>query len=161
MADVAPVIAYQRGFDFAVSPAELWAAIEDVEAYERRWPWLRDFSIDGGSLKTGAVMSGIVVPPVPYRMRVQVELIRCHRPSLIDALVHGDLEGEAKLRLRRIDGGTGTRVEAMWRIEMMQRSMRIASRVAHPLLLKAHDVVVDVTVRGFRRELEPRPAAPA
>jgi carbon monoxide dehydrogenase subunit G len=154
------VIAYRRGFDFAVTPAELWAAIEDVAAYERRWPWLREFSIDGGSLKTGSVLHGIVVPPVPYRMRVEVELIRCRRPSFIDALVHGDLEGEAKLRMRRVDGGTGTRVEVTWRIEMMQRSMRIASRVAHPLLLKAHDVVVDVTVRGFRRELERSSAAP-
>jgi hypothetical protein len=36
---------------------------------------------------------------------------------------------------------------------MMQRPMRIASRLAHPLLVKAHDVVVDVTVAGFRRHL--------
>jgi hypothetical protein len=47
---VAPVIAYQRAFEFAVSSAELWAAIEDVEAYERRWPWLRDFGLESGSL---------------------------------------------------------------------------------------------------------------
>jgi hypothetical protein len=130
-----------------------------VGAYERRWPWLREFSIDNGALKSGSVMRGIVVPPVPYRMRVEVELIRCRRPSLIDALVHGDLEGEAKLRLRGAAGGAGTHVEVSWRIEMMQRSMRIASRVAHPLLLRAHDVVVDVTVRSFRRELERSAAA--
>jgi carbon monoxide dehydrogenase subunit G len=152
---VAPVIEYQREFDFAVTPAELWATIEDAEEFESWWPWLREFSIDGGSLKTGTVMHGVVVPPLPYRMRVDVELVRCRRPNLIDALVHGDLKGEAKLRLRRADGGTGTRANVSWRIEMMQRPMRIASRLAHPLLVKAHDVVVDVTVAGFRRHLVP------
>ena len=97
-----PVIEYEHAFDFAVTPAELWATIEDVEEFERWWPWLRDFSIDGGVLKTGAVMHGAVVPPLPYRMRVDVELIRCRRPGLIDALVHGDLEGEAELRFRPV-----------------------------------------------------------
>jgi carbon monoxide dehydrogenase subunit G len=150
---VAPVIEYEREFDFPVTPAQLWAAIEDAERFERWWPCLREFRIDGGSLKTGAVMHGVVVPPVPYRMRVDVELVRCRRPSLIDALVHGDLKGEAKLRLHAAGDGTGTRAKVMWRIEMMQRPMRIASRVAHPLLVKAHDVVVDVTVAGFRRHL--------
>jgi len=94
---------------------------------------------------------------VPYRMRVDVELVRCRRPSLIDAIVLGDLKGTAKLRLRATDGGSGTRVSVSWRIEMMQRAMRIASRVAHPLLVKAHDVVVDVTVAGFRRHLANNP----
>lgn len=151
MAYVPPVIAYQRGFDFAVTPAQLWATIEDAETFERRWSWLREFSIEGRPLKTGSVMHGVVVPPVPYRMRVDVELVRCRRPSLIDALVHGDLEGEANLRMRR--AGDGTRVEVAWRVEMMQRSMRIASRVAHPLLARAHDAVVETTVAGLRREL--------
>lgn len=151
MIHVPPVIAYQRGFDFAATPAELWAAIGDADAFERRWSWLRDFSIEGGSLKTGSVMHGVVVPPVRYRMRVDVELVRCRRPSVIDALVHGDLEGVATLRMRR--AGDGTRVEVTWRVEMMQRTMRIASAVAHPLLVKAHDVVVEMTVAGFRREL--------
>jgi carbon monoxide dehydrogenase subunit G len=150
---VPPVIEYEREFDFAVTPAALWATIEDAEAFEGWWPWLREFRIDGGSLKTGSVMHGVVVPPVPYRMRVDVELVRCQRPSLIDAVVGGDLRGTAKLRLRPSDDGTGTRANVAWRVEMMQRAMRIASRVAHPLLVKAHDVVVEVTVAGFRRHL--------
>jgi carbon monoxide dehydrogenase subunit G len=146
-----PVIEYRREFDFPVTPAELWAAIEDAEEFESWWPWLREFTIEGGSLRTGSVLRGVVVPPLPYRMRLRVELVRCRRPSLIDALVYGDLEGEAQLRLSRI--GDGTRAEVAWRLEMMQRPMRLASRVARPLLVRAHDVVVEVTVSGFRRQL--------
>jgi len=150
---VAPVIDFEREFDFPVTPAELWATIDDSDSFGLWWPWLREFSIDGGSLKTGSVMHGVVVPPLPYRIRVDVELVRCRRPSLIDALVHGDLEGVATLRMRRGQDGMGTRVRVAWQIEMMQRPMRIASRLAHPLLVKAHDVVVDATVAGFRRHL--------
>jgi hypothetical protein len=61
------------------------------------------------------------------------------------------LEGEATLRLHPAPGGV--RVEAAWSIEMMQRPMRLASRVARPVLVWGHDRVVDVTVAGFRRGL--------
>jgi uncharacterized protein YndB with AHSA1/START domain len=146
-----PVIEYRREFEFPVKPAELWAAIDDTDAFESWWPWLRGFTIEGGSLRTGSILRGVVVPPVPYRMRLEVEIVRSRRPSLIDAAVRGDLVGDAHLRLRRSE--TGTCVEVAWNVEMMQRPMRLASRVARPLLLRAHEVVVEVTVSGFRRRL--------
>lgn len=148
---MAPVIDFKRTFEFDVTPAVLWAALEDGAAFERWWPWLHEFRLDGGGLKTGAVMHGVVTPPVPYRMRLDVELIRVRRPSRVDAAVHGDLEGEAWLRLRR--SGGGTIVEATWCVEMMQKPMRLASHLAHPLLVRAHDLVVDATVASFRRRL--------
>jgi carbon monoxide dehydrogenase subunit G len=148
---VAPIITYARAFDFDLAPRELWAALADPGAFERWWPWLRQFEIEGGSIRTGAVMRGTVAPPVPYRMRVEVELVRVRRPGIIDAKVHGDLQGNASLRLKQ--AGTGTIAEVAWTIEMMPRSMRLASAVAHPLLVRAHDAVVDMTVAGFRRRL--------
>jgi hypothetical protein len=36
---------------------------------------------------------------------------------------------------------------------MMQRPMRVAARVASPVLRWGHDRVVDATVAGFRRHL--------
>ncbi len=145
-----PVVEYRRTFDFAVPPAELWRTIEHHESYEEWWPYLRELTVDGG-LSTGSVLRGVVRPPVPYRMRLEIVLERCRRPSLIDARVHGDLEGEAHLRFRR--EGEGTRAEASWTVEMMQPAMRLANLLARPLLLKAHDVVVDLTVASFRRQL--------
>jgi hypothetical protein len=85
-------------------------------------------------------------------LRIDVELTECVPPRRIDAVVHGDLEGEATLEIR--DAGAGSRVEVAWTVEMMQRSMRMASRFAHPLLQWGHDVVVGITVAGFRRRLE-------
>jgi len=40
-----------------------------------------------------------------------------------------------------------------WSIEMMQRPMRMAARLAHPLMRWGHDRVVETTVAGYRRHL--------
>jgi hypothetical protein len=146
-----PVIDYERAFEFPVTPSVLWETIEHTEQFETWWPWLREFRLDGGSLAVGSVLHGVVAPPVPYRMRVDVELIGCVTEQSIDALVHGDLEGDARLRFFR--SRIGTRVEVAWTVEMMQAPMRLASRVARPVIKLGHDAVVEMTVARFRRQL--------
>ena len=130
----------------------MWDAIEREDQFEGWWSWLEEFRLDGGRLQEGAVLHGSVVPPLPYRMRVRVGVVRCERPALIDATVHGDLEGEARLRVR--PDGNGSGVEVAWTVEMMQIPMRMASRVAYPLLKWGHDRVVEITVASFRRHVE-------
>jgi len=146
-----PVITYRRDYEFPVSPAEVWDAIEEVDQFEGWWPWLEEFRLEGDSLTAGAVLHGVVAPPLPYRMRIQVELTQSDRPLRMEALIHGDLEGVAELALR--PEGTGSNVEVAWKVEMMQRPMRLASRMAHPVLQWGHDRVVELTVAGFRRRL--------
>jgi uncharacterized protein YndB with AHSA1/START domain len=148
-----PIITYRGEFEFGQHPAAaLWRAMGEVDQFEAWWSWLEDFTLEGDALVPGSVLHGVVAPPVPYRLRIDVELTECVPPRRIDAVVHGDLEGEATLEIR--DAGAGSRVEVAWTVEMMQRSMRMASRFAHPLLQWGHDVVVGVTVAGFRRRLE-------
>jgi uncharacterized protein YndB with AHSA1/START domain len=145
------VIDYRRSFLFEVSPEELWQALSEPGRFEAWWGWLGELRVDGDGLVDGAVLSGLVSPPVPYRMRVTVHLDRCQRPARIDATVEGDLRGTASLRLHPHEAGTSA--EVAWRIEMMQRAMRVAARVASPVLRWGHDRVVDMTVHGFRRHL--------
>jgi carbon monoxide dehydrogenase subunit G len=147
-----PVIDYGREYEFAVTPSELWEGLQQVEEFERWWPWLEEFRLEGNTLATGAVLHGVVAPPLPYRMRIRVELTRCDSPVAIDAVIGGDLEGEARLRVRA--AGTGSRVEVRWTVEMMQRPMRLATRFGRPLMQWGHDRVVEMTVDGFRRRLE-------
>jgi uncharacterized protein YndB with AHSA1/START domain len=146
-----PVITYRREYEFPVSPAELWDAIEEVDQFETWWPWLEEFRLEGDALEAGAVLHGVVAPPLPYRMRIQVELTEYERPHRMKALIHGDLEGNASLLVR--PNGAGSIVEVAWEVEMMQRPMRMASRMAHPVLQWGHDRVVELTVAGFRRRL--------
>jgi carbon monoxide dehydrogenase subunit G len=148
-----PVFEYRRAYEFALAPAAIWERMEHLDQFERSWPWLQEFRLEGGPLAAGSVLHGVVAPPVPYRMRIRVELTQCEPPELIDATVSGDLEGEAHLRLR--PAGPNSMVEVAWTVEMMQRPMRLASRMGgRPLLQWGHDRVVDMTVAGFRRRLE-------
>jgi carbon monoxide dehydrogenase subunit G len=147
-----PVIEYRRAYEFAATPEAFWNTLEEVDQFKEWWSWLDEFRLDGESLKAGSVLTGVVAPPLPYRMRIRVELVRCEPPSFVDAVVHGDLEGVARLEMRPCE--IGTTAEITWTLEMMQRAMRMASRVAHPLLQWGHDQVVDITVAGFRRRLE-------
>ena len=145
------VIDYRGSFALDVPPAVVWHAIERGERFETWWAWLREFRLDGGVIAPGAVLRGVVVPPVPYTMRVRVEIDACDPPTSIDATVRGDIEGPARLVLHQAGGGT--RAEVTWTIEMRTRAMRMAARVAHPLLRWGHDRVVEATVDGFRRHL--------
>jgi hypothetical protein len=145
------VIEYDGTFTFPVPVAQLWARLVQVDRFSSWWSWLREFSVDGNGLEHGTVLHGVVAPPLPYRIRLDVVLDECVPERRITAFVHGDLEGEAQLTFDGDD--TETRAHANWTIEMMQRPMRVAARIAHPLLRWGHDRVVDATVDGFRRHL--------
>ncbi len=147
-----PVFDYRREYEFALTPAAMWERMEHLDQFESWWPWLQEYRLEGGGLAPGSVLHGVVVPPLPYRMAIRVELTRCEQPGVIDALVGGDLEGEAHLRVRA--EGIRSRVEVAWTVEMMQRPMRLASRFGRPLLQWGHDRVVEATVAGFRTRLE-------
>jgi carbon monoxide dehydrogenase subunit G len=145
------VIDYAGRFSFPVPPREVWSAVEHFERFEAWWGWLGELRVEGPGLVAGSVLLGVVAPPLPYRMRLRVELMACDPPRSIDASVHGDLVGHARLVLE--PEGEGTRATVAWTIEMMQRPMRLAARVASPVLRWGHDRVVDATVAGFRRHL--------
>lgn len=145
------VIDYKGRFILDAPPRSIWRTIERWDEFESWWAWLNDFSIDGPGLSDGTVLSGVVAPPVPYRMRLHVDLGRCSPPHRIEAAVHGDLEGTALLVLDPV--GQRTAAEISWSIEMMQRPMRLAARFARPLLTWGHDRVVDMTVASFRKQL--------
>lgn len=145
------VIDYRHGYEFPLPPESIWDALEEVDQFALWWPWLEEFRLEGDSLLTGAVLHGVVAPPLPYRMHVQIELTRCEKPRIIEALVHRDLEGKASIALR--PQGVGAHVEVAWTVEMMQRPMRLVDRMAHHTLKWGHDRVVENTVAGFRRRL--------
>jgi hypothetical protein len=147
----APVITYRSGFRFDVPPGQLWDRVDHPDRFEQWWPWLSEFRVDGDGLSSGSVLHGVVAPPLPYRMRLDIDLVECRRPCAIDAVVRGDLTGPAQLRLR--PEGRGTWAEVAWTLEMRQPSMRLAGRIGRPVLQWGHDRVVEMTVAGFRRRI--------
>jgi hypothetical protein len=99
-------VEYQASFWFPVSPSHLWAVIERFDLFESWWGWLADFRADDGGLVNGNVLHGSVIPPVPFRLRLDVRLQRCERPRLVEAAIDGNLRGRATLQLEPAGGGT-------------------------------------------------------
>jgi Polyketide cyclase / dehydrase and lipid transport len=152
------VIDYEGTFTFPAPVEQVWATIGRFDHYPSWWSWLHAFHVDGNALAPGTVLHGIVAPPLPYRMHLDVVLDQLEPERSIDAFVHGDLEGVARITFER--DGNQTQVYARWTIEMMQQPMRVAARIAYPLLRWGHDRVVDATVDGFRRHLSDADSAP-
>jgi hypothetical protein len=145
------VIDYDGTFTFPVSVARLWATMVEVDLFSSWWGWLHDFSVEGNGVEHGAVLHGVVEPPLPYRMRLAVVVDECVPEQRITAFVHGDLDGVARITFDGNDAQACAHAE--WTLEMMQRPMRMAARIAHPLMRWGHDRVVDATVDSFRRHL--------
>jgi uncharacterized protein YndB with AHSA1/START domain len=147
----APVLTYRNDFGFDLPPDRLWQQLEALDQFEHWWPWLTDLTIEGDGLSTGSVLRGTVSPPLPYRLRLRIQVDRCQPEQVIDATIDGDLAGDAHLRFH--PEGPGTRIAAAWTLEMRQPAMRLASRIGRPVLQWGHDRVVEVTVAGFRRRI--------
>jgi hypothetical protein len=142
------VIEYRGAFSFPCRPEEMWSAMQRVDCFESWWGWLRELRVEGRALEAGCVLHGVVVPPLPYRLAVRIALLESVRPQRIDAAIHGDLEGAAHLVLEAERDGTRANVSSS--IEVMQRPLRFAGRLAPPVLRWGHDRVVEATVSSFR-----------
>ena len=150
------VVHYIGEFWVAVPAAELWQMIETIERYQEWWPWLEGLSSQRPGLVAGNVLRATVVPPVPYRVRLQVRFESCERPSLAVATVSGDLRGPASLSF--VEQAGGTRVRAEWTLDAASTTMRVAAKVARPLMRWAHDRVVEMAVTGITRRVPPEPS---
>ena len=142
-------IDYRGAFWFPVGPDDLWETIERFDRFESWWEWLRDFGADADTLVAGNVLHATVVPPVPWRLRMDIGLAGARRPDVVEAAIGGDVSGTAVIRLEPVDDGT--LVTAVWSLDMRSRSLRIAARVASPLMRWGHDRVVELAVAGFRQ----------
>jgi uncharacterized protein YndB with AHSA1/START domain len=142
-------------YRFTVSPEQIWETLAHFDSYQQWWAWLRDFTaVPGDSgLADGTQLLGTVVPPVPYRLSLRVRLDRCVPPSLVEATIEGDLTGEAVLRLTAAE--EGAIVDAAWTLQPTSSPLRLASRIAHPIVMWGHDQVVAMAVAGFRQRALP------
>lgn len=141
---------YRGAFWFPVEPNELWDTIERFDQFESWWAWLRDFGADSDRLVAGNVLHATVIPPVPYRLALDIRLARSLRPHALEATIDGDARGFAVIRLDPVDDGT--QVAVMWSLGLVSTPLRIAALVAYPLMRWGHDRVVEMAVAGFRQQ---------
>jgi carbon monoxide dehydrogenase subunit G len=144
-------VSYSGSFDFDVPPETLWTALQRVDLFPSWWPWIKEVLLEGEALAVGSAISFTIDPPIPYRMRVTVEVIDSTEGTYLEGRVTGDLHGTGSLRFDPSNGGTETSTE--WKVEVSNPALRAVIRIARPLLLWAQRWAVEVSLRGFRRYL--------
>jgi hypothetical protein len=145
---VAAPFRYDRTFDFDVERDVLWDALNDTDRYPSFWPWLRRFDAPG--LIEGAVAHCAVRAPLPYTLEFSVHVQSVEPGRAVDTQVRGDLAGPARLFVAP-DGRDRSTARLAWEVELRLPMLSLASRVARPVLVWAHDQVVATGVEGFRR----------
>jgi hypothetical protein len=138
-------VATNRRYTFPVAPEVLWATVEQVDRYREWWPWLRRF--DGGALVQDDRWSCTVQPPLPYTVRFTVCLDQVDAPLSARATVSGDVVGHAHLTIGPAEEGSEVHLQAT--LAPANGFLRLAGRVAGPLVRFGHDWVLDSAVRQF------------
>lgn len=138
------VIDFHHRFRLPAPPERVWAYLDDFEHYGERWSWLKDVRVDGDGLHAGSVIHAVIKPPLPYRVHLDVVLTRCLPSRRVDALVEGDLMGHSRVLLAPENGAT--RADVAWTVEVRNLPIRLMMRFARPVVLWAHDWVVDAAI---------------
>jgi uncharacterized protein YndB with AHSA1/START domain len=138
---------FDRTWTFPVPPARLWDVLERTDDYVRWWSWLR--ALDGDGLRTGGRARFTIQAPLPYRLRGELHVLEAVAPRHVVTEVAGDLRGPARLDLAPAVGGCTARLR--WSVELGDPVLARMARVARPVMVRAHDVVVAVGVQQFRR----------
>lgn len=147
---------YDRRFEFGVAPGQLWEALARTDDYHAWWPWLRGVEpgvqgeTTGTALVAGTIARCAVRAPLPYTLRFDVTIDRVVPERRVHASVRGDLEGPAMLELAPGDHG-GSRARLMWTLELRDRLLRPLSSVTRPVMVWAHDRVIESGLRDFER----------
>jgi len=128
-----------REYRFAVPPEALWQVLAATDEYRQWWPWLRDFQAVG--LVVGDDWRCVVRPPLPYTLRFALVLDEVVAPSLVRARVHGDIAGTAALTIAPT--ADGVRLRLVSDLTPSSRAFGLLSSVLRPLVVRAHDLVLD------------------
>jgi hypothetical protein len=138
---VATPFRFDRAWDFAVTPEELWATLEQTDRYTVWWPWLRELDVEGGGLQTGATARLVIQAPLPYQLRCAIHVDEAVPARLLVGRVSGDLAGPARLELD--PNGDGAAARLQWTLEVQSPRLRPLATVARPALSWAHDRIVE------------------
>ena len=138
---------YDRRFEFAVSPDTFWQTVSRTENFPVWWSWLRDFESDG--LHAGSHTECIIRAPLPYALRVTIDVEQAVQPEMVETRVSGDLEGPARLEISPTASGCAARL--VWSLEVREPWLARLARFTRPVLTWAHDRVITSGVREFER----------
>jgi len=163
-----PVFSFEQRWRFAPAPEEIWAILARTHEYQRWWGWLRSF--DAPPLAVGSVAHCVIGPPLPYALRLTIEVVELDPGRRVCTRVGGDLEGTAQMSIapdasaptaRPGSGVPGSAVSLSWEVALRRPLLVALARIARPVLEWGHDWVVATGARQFEaRALRQSPGSP-
>lgn len=137
----------ERRYRFAAPPPDVWAALADVERYAAWWPWLRRF--DAASLTPGGSWRCTIRTPLPYLLRLRIDLVTVEAPHLVSARVWGDLRGRAAVSLEPSPQADGTDIRIATALDARSLVARLGVKAFPATARRAHDWVFDAGAHQF------------
>lgn len=132
---------FDRAWNFAVAPEQLWATLEQTDLYRHWWPWLREFHVEGDGLVAGSTARVVIQAPLPYQLNCMIAVHDAVAARSLVGEVTGDLQGPARLELAST--ATGTAARLAWTLEVRSSLLRPFATVGRPMLAWAHDKIVE------------------
>ncbi len=138
---------FDRGWDFAVTPEQLWTTFEQTDRYREWWPWLKDLRLagadagGGAAFQPGSQATVVIQAPLPYQLHCVVHIHEAEAARRLVAHVTGDLQGPARLELSPT--ATGTSARMAWTLDVQSSLLRPLATIARPALAWAHDRIVE------------------
>jgi hypothetical protein len=152
-----------RRYRFEVERSVLWKEIAEPRNYTEWWPWLR--GLDADALTPGVRWRCIIQPPLPYTLRVDVDITEVIEGEAVSADVSGDLRGHARISLGDAGGRVSDGFAANGHCEARvvsslvpsSRAMGVAAWLVAPVARWGHDWVLSTGARQLQEALrDPR-----
>ncbi len=131
----------------------VWEAIFHSERWPEWWQGLErvDELVPGDTNRVGCVRRFSWKGRLPYRLVVDLRVIRVEPPVALESVANGELEGRGLWSLTRSAQGTTIRYD--WNVRTTKRWMNLAAPMARPLFTWNHNVVMRGGEEGLRRWL--------
>lgn len=149
----AQAFCYRDTHELPLSRRSAWAQLTRAELYPTWWSWMRDLEVTGTPLEPGTTFTFRVVAPIPFTMRLVVEVIDSKEAERLEATIHGDLVGTATMSFEEISAES-TRATLGWNVEVHKPRVRGAARALRPILQWGQNWAVDSALKGFLRHLD-------
>lgn len=138
---------FDQTWEFDVSDAALWEAIQKTDDYSTWWPWLRQFELS--EVGEGETATFAVKSPLPYSLHFEATILKIVPQELVEVHVTGDVSGNAKLEIEPHRHRCSANLR--WSLTPEALPLRTAALVARPVMKWSRDWVVAQGAEQFRQ----------
>ena len=130
-----------------------WQALVTPEKWPTWWRYVKEVvELDKGDAQgIGAVRRYTWSSRLPYRLSLEMRTTAIARPTFIEGVATGDLNGTGRWQLQEL--GATTRVRYEWTVRTSKVWMNLLAPILAPVFAWNHDQVMREGGRGLARHL--------